>query len=228
MRSSSRIHPAESLEGIAGRPARFDIGALQDEGPDAGLRRRATPLEPPAPPPSPEELARAAHELAWREGFDAGYREGAQAFDDFRAQQLQQAMERFAAIAAAHEGALERLRHEAADGLIDLSVELARLVVRGAVDVDRERVLPVVREALDALGETRARPLLRLAPEDAELVRTELGEALGGAGVAVQADAAVQPGGCLLEGGATTVDATLASRWQRVLAQLGREDPWLT
>jgi len=60
-----------------------------------------------------------------------------------------------------------------------------------------------------------------LHPDDASLVRIHLGEQLAHAGHRIQDDPVLQRGDCQVESGNTRVDATLDSRWQRVVANLG-------
>ena len=40
-------------------------------------------------------------------------------------------------------------------------------------------------------------------------------------------DAQIERGGCRLETPTTEVDATLETRWRRVVASLGRDDSWI-
>jgi flagellar assembly protein FliH len=41
------------------------------------------------------------------------------------------------------------------------------------------------------------------------------------------ANAAIEPGGCIVESEACEVDATLATRWVRLAAAMGKSDDWL-
>ena len=47
-----------------------------------------------------------------------------------------------------------------------------------------------------------------------------------GCAVVTVADAAVSPGGCLIESSATTVDATIEKRWARAVGNLGQQAAW--
>jgi flagellar assembly protein FliH len=40
-------------------------------------------------------------------------------------------------------------------------------------------------------------------------------------------DPQIERGGCRLETPSTEIDATLETRWRRVIASLGRDDPWI-
>mgnify|MGYP006195741765 CR=1 FL=1 len=53
-----------------------------------------------------------------------------------------------------------------------------------------------------------------------------LREEIDAPGVQWMADAAVPPGGCLVESAGTVVDGSLGKRWQRAIAALGLQSPW--
>jgi flagellar assembly protein FliH len=108
-----------------------------------------------------------------------------------------------------------------ADTLLDLAVQIARQVVRREIAVDREALVPVLREAVAMIVDQHAHPRVFLHPQDHALLRAEL-EADGlFKGCRFIADARVARGGCRLETAQGEVDATLATRWSRVLAALG-------
>jgi flagellar assembly protein FliH len=66
-----------------------------------------------------------------------------------------------------------------------------------------------------------------LNPSDVELVRTFLAEEPLPQRFQLVADVGVAPGGCRIETEQCEVDATLPSRWRRLLANLGRSDDWI-
>lgn len=221
----ARIIDADAL--AAGhRVSAFDIGALSGTG---GLRRLA-PASVQAADHAAAEEARQAHlraqlEQAWRDGFDAGLREGNDALVAWQAGQAVQQAERFEAIAASYQTQLAGLEAELAERVVALAVMLARQTVRAAVEADPARVLPAVREALSALAEEQARPTVLLHPDDVELVATELGAVVARRGGQLLADPTLARGDCRIECATGSVDATLAKRWSRALAAIGRDAP---
>jgi len=58
------------------------------------------------------------------------------------------------------------------------------------------------------------------------LVETHLKGELEAAGWTVRADATVARGGCIASAASGELDATLSTRWERVIKALGRNDPW--
>ncbi len=87
--------------------------------------------------------------------------------------------------------------------------------------------MPVVREAIASLPLHHGHPALFLTPEDAALVRQHLGEQLNHNGWRILEDSSLHRGGCRIESGASEVDATLETRWRRVLEAIGTTADWL-
>lgn len=156
------------------------------------------------------------HEEAHRQGYQAGYEEG----------QLKARgeAERLGRAAIQLEDALAGLESGVADELLALALELARQVVRREIHAYPESLLDVVREALAQLPHQHA--AIYLHPEDASLVRSYLGEQLTHAGHRIHEDDQLKRGDCKLEASGGHLDASVATRWQRVLDGLGMESAW--
>jgi Flagellar biosynthesis/type III secretory pathway protein len=127
-----------------------------------------------------------------------------------------------------------QLEADGADALLDLALAVARQVVRREVAVARDAVLAPLREAVALVIDQHAQPRVHLHPEEFELLRGEL-EADGMLrGCRFIADASVARGGCRVETAQLDVDATVQTRWRRVVAALGVDadelpadrDPW--
>jgi flagellar assembly protein FliH len=112
-----------------------------------------------------------------------------------------------------------------ADQVLDLAIAIARQVLRDEIGQRREAILPVVREALGALVEAHGHPTVRLAPSDFEFVRNTLSGEVQHRGVRFAVDPTVAPGGCRIDAPHIEIDATVATRWRRVLQALGATAP---
>jgi flagellar assembly protein FliH len=110
-----------------------------------------------------------------------------------------------------------------------MSLELAKLIVRQSVRVKPDLVLSVIREAVSSLTGLDEHTTIHLHPADAALLRDAAGEDPMFASLPwkIIDDARIERGGCRLETATTEVDATLETRWRRVIAALGREDSWI-
>ena len=99
-----------------------------------------------------------------------------------------------------------------------LAVQVAEKVVAGALAVEPERVLDVVRGALRAIVE-RERVVILVNPEDLTLVREGMAEIAGSLGgiehVDVQEERRVARGGVVLRTTVGELDARIASKLER-------------
>lgn len=166
--------------------------------------------------PTAEEVEE-IFESARKSGYQAGYEEGT-------ARGRVEAMELHGLVESLDK-ALESLDVEVAEQLLDLAVELAQQLVRRELRAVPEGIVDVVREALQQFPQNHA--LIHLHPKDAALVREYLKEQLAHLGHRLIEDDAMARGGCRIESSGSELDATLQTRWRRIMGNLGREDPLL-
>jgi len=206
---SSTVIPREKLSAYQ----RWELNSFDGTG--SGTRE--TP--PPAAPATPDPRLQ-------REGYEAGYREGLAAAkaDAARATATQTA--RLNDIINTLNRNLAQLDAQLADGVLDFGIALARRMVGDALDQRPDLVLGVVREGLQLLGQARAPARLLLHPDDARLVREQLGDQCSLNGWTISDDSGITPGGCRLESAGGELDATVEARWKRLLAAFGRDGEW--
>jgi flagellar assembly protein FliH len=181
--------------------AGFDFGQL-------------TPVAPPKPAPSMESAARQARALVAAAEAEAdrirssAYAEGhAAGRVDARAE-LQPSVDAFFAavdgVRALEADLADRLEPQA----VELGIQVAERVVAGALDVQPERVLDVVRGALRTLIE-RERVSVLVNPSDVELVREALPE------LDVHEERRVSRGGAVVRTSLGEVDASIETKLAR-------------
>jgi flagellar assembly protein FliH len=170
--------------------------------------------------PDPAELIH-ARELARREGMEAGRREAAALLEGERVA--------LKALVAGMNEVMQDFEQSLANDVLSMSLELAKLIVRQSLRVKPDAVVAVVREAVESLPGVSDQTVLLVHPADAVLIRmaAENDRALGELPWKIVEDEHIERGGCRLETPTTEVDATLETRWRRVLAALGRDDPWI-
>ena len=181
------------------------------------------PTEPAIPLPTAEEIEQ-IHREAHNTGYTAGYAEGFQAG-------MLAAQENASQIADLLDGlqqALAKVDQDIADQLLALAIEIARQVLRQSLRLQPELLLPVVREAVSTLQVHGGQALLFVNPVDGELVRSQLGEQLTHRNWRILDDSTLTAGGCRVEVAASEVDATIETRWRRVLEAIGVSEDWLT
>lgn len=193
---------------------RWELGSLSEAA--------AKPKSGAAPgAQSPQNVAVSEAELARikAEAREAGLKEG-------RAQARTE-IARLANAATQAESLVGQEAEQFAAETLDLALELARQMVRTELKVRRETLLAVVREALDCLPHANTGAQLQMNPADVDLVRAHAGEELKAGAVRLVEDHRIEPGGCRIVSPACEVDATLATRWKRLVATLGVEHNWL-
>ncbi|MCB1914302.1 MAG: flagellar assembly protein FliH [Rhodocyclaceae bacterium] len=205
-------------------PPTADATVADEPGVDAcptietdGLDTDSTDADQTRPPefklPTAEEIEQ-IYESARKSGFDAGYEEGT-ARGRVEAMQLHSLVENM-------DQAMQALDTDIAQELLDVSIEIARHLIRRELREFPESVLDTVREALQQFPQNNA--MVHLHPEDAALIREYLGEQVAHLGHRIIEDEAIGRGGCRLEASGSELDATLETRWKRILANLGRDD----
>lgn len=116
-----------------------------------------------------------------------------------------------------------------ANDVLSMSLELAKLIVRQSLRVKPELVLSVVREAITSLSGVTDQTVLHLHPADALLLRklAETDPQIQELPWKLVEDPQLERGGCKLSTPTTEVDATVETRWRRIIASLGRDDAWI-
>jgi len=155
------------------------------------------------------------HQQAHEEGYQAG------------AQKARDEAQRLAGIIGALDKELQQVDQQVAQNLLDLSMEIAKQMLQQALKVKPELILSVVNEAISELPHFSQHVQLILHPSDAELVRSKMGEQLGHAGWKIFEDVQMERGGCRVETANSQIDASLTTRWKRVVSSIGQDSSWL-
>lgn len=165
--------------------------------------------------PTAEDIER-IHEEARKEGYAAGYEEGT-------ARGRIEAMH-FHSLVEGMENSLTALDQEVAEEILALATELARQMVRHTIATRPDAIADLLREALGQMPQTHAQ--IHLNPEDVEMARNYLGEHMAHAGHRLVEDATISRGGVRIETSSSQIDATVQTRWRRIMDNLGHNVPW--
>lgn len=176
--------------------------------------------------PGRADPAKAAAEALATQGAEivaaaraAGYAEG-------RAQAAAE-QARLATLATSLTHCIAEHEQRLVDEVLDLALLLARQMVGEALAVKREFLLPVVSAALRQLPQTTQRIDVVVHPSDLALVRDYIATEPLGDRCHFVAHPTIAPGGCRIETEQCEIDATVASRWKRLLASVGRTGEWI-
>lgn len=222
--SSSRIIGAEHLSDV--RPFTLaDIAARRTKG---GVRRdTAAPAELQKDQWADDPGFQAGRVVGQREGFQQGIesarRQAALELEREQANAIESLSRRVAGLGDAFAIEFAEIERTIADELIELAIELARQTVRQSLRIDRDAIVTVVNEAISALIDERANFVVHLNPADAEIVSQALGAALEPRGGRLMPDRSIATGGCKVLSGGAEIDATVGTRWRRVLASIGHD-----
>jgi flagellar assembly protein FliH len=184
------------------------------------------PLPPPVEYPTVEELE-AIREQSRKDGHDEGFEAGRLEAIEAGKLATAEALQQVRALADTFGTALQDADQLIANEVLDLALQLAKGMLKNALQVKPELVLPIVRDAIEYLPVLQQPALLVLHPDDAAMVRAGIGEELDKGGWRVVEDASIGRGGCKVDTATNQIDATAAARWQRLSHALGKEVDWL-
>ena len=219
----------EEDEGGGGIPDEPRPGPAASAGAEPAISRESM-----IPLPTAEDIER-IHEEAHAQGHAEGHAEGyAAGYAEGKEQGIAEGLAEARAVARKIGSVLDQLSQATgeldqhiADQLLATAIEIANQVMRQSLKLKPELLLPVVREAVSALHPGAGHPALLAHPDDAALIRTHMGESLAHNNWRIIDDPSITRGGCRVELGSSDVDATIQTRWRRVIEAIGVSQDWL-
>ena len=205
--SNSPVIPKEKLSAYQ----RWELHAFD---PPAGPQPAAAKATDAA-----AEKVRHIHTHAYEAGRADGLREGAQK----TAHDVQSLRALFAAIESQNHEINQRIAHD----VLEVALEVARQMLRQALAVRPEFIVPLIQDALARCVQPAAQATIALNPADAVLVRELLADQLTSGGWRIVEDVNLARGGCQLHTAAVQIDASIETRWKRLAAALGQTGEWL-
>lgn len=149
-------------------------------------------------------------------GMSKGQAEGADLARDQAA--------RLAELADTCAGSINDLEQEIGQKLIDLSIQIAEQVLRSHIKNHPNHIIDLVHEVMAARPDQNPMLHLRLNPSDMELVNSFLQHNPDKDRYRLIADEHISAGGCIVETAQGSIDATIETRWKRVVAALGHSE----
>jgi flagellar assembly protein FliH len=184
----------------------------------------ANPAMPGAAPAAePQALLQQALEEARGKGYaagrEAGYAEGMKA--------ARAAAERITRLADAFDQTIRQAEAKLAGEVLDLSLAVARQVVRTSLALRPELLLAAISEAMAMVPSHHGHPTLILHPSDAAMLHEALGQQLAHTGWRIVEDGSLSRGDLRVESTNSEIDATLRARWAAVVETIGARVDWL-
>ena len=210
---------------------RWEMASFGDNRPTAVAHAAAEKAARAAITAQLSQQIASSREQARMEGHSAGLAEGraeghAEGLDQGR---LHAEAERLTLqqLAGEFTGALASANELIAQDLLVLALDIAKAMLKTALVIKPELVLPAVHEALHYLPSMQTPAVLVLHPNDAVIVRTQIGGLLENDGWQIIEDPQMPAGGCRIETSRNQIDATAPTRWQRIASTLGSDSQWL-
>ncbi|MES2934448.1 MAG: flagellar assembly protein FliH [Pseudomonadota bacterium] len=181
---------------------------------------------PPPAAPSAADIA-AIYDNARLAGYETGHQAGlAQGLSEGQIE-VSNTIASLQQIAESFSGEIERADELIAQDMLDLALDLSKAMLKNALRVRPELLLPVVKEAIHYLPTLHQPALLLLHPDDATMIKEHMGIDLENVGWRVVEDAQMERGGCRVETATNQIDASAPTRWQRIASSLGKDADWL-
>lgn len=204
--SSNRIFPKES----------FMAWEIWNPG--------ALPGDPAQSATHPSETEEAGTSNAYATGYEEGRRAGYVAgLAEGRAAGTADAVT-LHQVAAAATQALQSLGDTLSHKTVALAAAIAKKMLHREIESQPDSIINVVREALTLLPDAIGRARLVVNTADLELVRQYLDENAGAGLVtcAVMGSPDMTKGGCMITAPCGDINATLETRWDRLMTALGQ------
>ncbi len=155
-------------------------------------------------------------EKAYQEGFNKGQQAGVASGQ----QQSEQALQSLSSILDALATPLKYVDEKLEEELVNLTVSIAKQIVRRELKTDPAQIVAVVKESLSFLPSSAENVRVYLNPEDAELVRKIMPVNAGERKWDVFDDPVLNRGSCKVETDSTVVDASFESRIASIAAAI--------
>jgi flagellar assembly protein FliH len=168
-------------------------------------------------PVSGKQMAQRALESAYQRGLSEGFNAGTEHITK-ESGSMANCVD---SLLASMQSQFVTFDQDVADAVLRLAFSLARQVIRSELELRPELVTTSVKDALQSLALKATFPGIYVNPDDLSLIKSALGEELSVRGCRLVADTSIARGGCRLESDTSTVDATIESRWERALSNMG-------
>jgi len=228
----SKVIPKEQLTAYQ----RWELAAFDDgvsaTDPSPKQDTQATPAPPPAPVepqvvlPTAEEIEN-LHQEAWKEGYQLGMDEGRKAGLAEGQADSQQYLRQLQTLVTTLEGGQLRQDQEVAREVLELSLVMARQILRTALHIKPELILEAIGEALKTLPTLNGHHKIITHPDSAKIVRDWLAQEHGHLSWKVMEDSQMEPGDFRFESTYSELDGTIQTRWEELTRCLGTESGWL-
>ena len=183
----------------------------------------ATDNENGVRPPTAHEMQN-LHKDAYDEGFNMGRKEGkAQGYTEGKQQATAESSEliqKLKSILTTIAEPVSQLDDELENSIAQLTLSIARQLVRREIKLEPGEIVAVVREAVKALPISARHPTIYLHPEDIQLVRNALSLSDDEKTYKLEEDLLLTRGDCRVETESSYIDASVEARISAIAANM--------
>lgn len=173
-----------------------------------------------------DQIRLAAQKEGFAKGFEEGHHTGLQTGQQEGQQALQQELNAFLLISTQFNSSLQQAEHLVAQDILDLSLDLAKAMIKSALAINPELIIPIIEQAIASLPSVQQPAQLFLNPKDAALVKKNIGAELEKTGWVIIHEAHMKIGDCRIETMKNQINGALGARWKQLSEALGRENNW--
>lgn len=206
---ASKVQQFLFLENPAEESLPVDQLPWPDYSPSSAVMQKKPPAEAPVPAIDPAQLEKKA--------FEEGYRKGEKAGKEIAEKKIDEVMKRYAE-AIFEIGKLKPLLYAQVEReVVKLAIEVAKKIVHGEIQADRDIIQTLVRVALSHVAEKSA-VTVHVNPIDHSYLleqRVELSQTEG-RDIALLADKSIERGGCLIKTECGDIDARIEEKFREV------------
>lgn len=166
-----------------------------------------------------EEVERRAYEEAFAKGREAGLA-AARAESQQALNQLNAQVQRLESVLGSLSKPLDHVNAEVEQQLLNLTLSVARHLVRRELRIDPAQVIAIIRETVALLPAAARDVRVHMHPEDAAVVRDRLATPTADRAWTIIEDPVMTRGGCRVTTETAQIDARLETRINTVMAAM--------
>lgn len=159
-----------------------------------------------------EAARREGNALGFQDGYAAGLIEGR----NTGVEKIELELLQLQTVATQFSEQLAAVNQALGKDILSFALDLAQAMTKNKLEIDPETIVPILREAMECLPSVQQPAQINLHPDDALIIKSHMDGELNIAGWRIVSDSHIERGGCTLETAQNLIDATLATRWERL------------
>ena len=167
-----------------------------------------------------DDAYKEAFEQGRKEGFNKGYQEG-----QVKAEaEVKNTIQYLHSICLTLAKPLEQLDDEIEQNLVELTLSIAKQLVRRELKIEPGEIIGIVKQAIGALPVSARNPIIYLHPEDLNLVRQALSIGDEDRSWRIEEDLLLKRGDCRVETESSYIDSTIEGRLAAIAVNMLGDD----